>query len=98
MAPKIYRLTGEHFYQFFQCPHWIWYDIYGDQTRKGNVPPLIEMIYKRGLKHEKAVIKSRSFEEIDREMYKDLDEAFLATLELMKQGKNVYHGVLLDQH
>ena len=98
MSDKAYRLTGEHFYQFFQCPHWIWYDIYGEQTRKGAVPPLIEMIYKRGLKHERSVIQSRTFEEINPELYKDLDEAFLATMELMKQGKNIYHGVLMDQH
>ena len=95
---KNYKLTGEHFYRFFQCPHWIWYDVYGDQAKKGYIPPLIEMIHQRGLKHEKKMIKSRVFEEIKPELYKDLDEAFLATLELMKQGKNIYHGVLMDQH
>ena len=91
-------LTAEHFYKFFQCPHWIWYDIYGDQTKKGPTPPLMDMIYRGGLKHEKEVIKSRQFEEIKPEMFRDLDEAFLATVELMKQGKNIYHGVLMDKH
>ena len=91
-------LTAEHFYKFFQCPHWIWYDVYGDQTKKGRIPPLMQMIYEGGLKHEKETIKSRSFEEIKPELYTDLDEAFLATVELMKQGKNIYHGVLMDKH
>lgn len=94
--PTKYKLTGEHFYKFFQCPHWIWYDIYGDQSRKGQIPALIDLINRGGLKHEENVIKSRQFEEVKPELFKDLDEAFLATLELMKQGKNIYHGVLMD--
>ena len=96
MPDKKYKLTGEHFYKFFQCPHWIWYDVYGDQTKKGKIPPLIEMIHQDGLKHEKEMIKSRKFEEIKPELFRDLDEAFLATMELMKQGKNIYHGVLME--
>lgn len=98
MSIKSNKLTAEHFYQFFQCPHWIWYDIYGDQQKKGKVTPLIEMIYRHGLKHEKEMVKSRTFEEIKPELSRDLDEAFLTTLELMKKGKNIYHGVLMDQH
>jgi len=92
------KLTGEHFYKFFQCPHWIWYDIYGDQTKKGEIPPLIQMIHKGGLKHEREMIKGRKFEEIKPELMRDLDEAFLTTMEMMKQGKNIYHGVLMDQN
>jgi len=95
---KKYRLTGEHFYKFFQCPHWIWYDIYADQSRKLDIPPLMQMIFEDGLRHERQIIKSRIFEEIKPELFKDLDEAFLATVELMKSGKNIYHGVLMDQH
>ena len=98
MPAKPYKLTGEHFYSFFQCPHWIWYDLYGDPSKKGQVSPLIEMIYRHGLRHEREMIKSRVFDEIKPELFKDLDEAFLSTLELMKQGKNVYHGVLMDTH
>lgn len=95
---KDYKLTGEHFYKFFQCPHWIWFDIYGDQTKKGQIPPIIEMIHKGGLKHERETIKPRKFEEVKPELMRDLDEAFLVTLELMKQGKNIYHGVLMDEN
>lgn len=95
---KKYKITGEHFYRFFQCPHWIWYDIYGDKTKKGEIPEIVEMINKGGLKHKhkEELIKSRKFEEIKPELLRDLDEAFLATMELMKQGKNIYHGVLMD--
>ncbi len=95
---KNYVLTGEHFYRFFQCPHWIWYDIYGDKTKKGMIPPLIEMINQSGIRHERQMIASRKFEEIKPELMQDLDEAFSATLDLMKQGKNIYHGVLMEGH
>lgn len=98
MSTKPYTLTGEHFYKFFQCPHWLWYDVYGDQVKKGRVPPLIEMIYQDGIRHEREIIKSRKFEEIKTELFKDLEEAFLATMELMKKGENIYHGVLMDGH
>ena len=105
---QAYRLTGEHFYKFFQCPHWIWYDLYGDQLKKSPTAPLMDMIYQNGLRHERTMVESRfsagnlaqreKFEEIKPELFKDLDEAFSATLELMKQGKNIYHGVLMDEH
>ena len=97
-----YTLTGEHFYKFFQCPHWIWYDVYGDKQKMGKTPALLDMIHQDGLKHERHVVqerhKDRKFEEIKPESYRDLDEAFVATLELMKKGVNIYHGVLMDAH
>lgn len=103
---KPYQLTGEHFYKFFQCPHWIWYDLYGDQSKLGKTPALMEMIHRDGLQHEQRAIKTKKvashpeseFVEIKPELYRDLDEAFVATLQLMKQGKNIYHGVLMDGH
>src|SRR3990167_9800418 len=99
---KPYHLTGELFYKFFQCPHWILYDLYEDKQRMGKTPALMDMIHQDGLQHERAVVEARhkekKFEEIKPELYKDLDEAFLATLELMKQGKNIYHGVLMSEN
>ncbi len=101
-SAKPYHLTGEHFYKFFQCPHWIWYDIYGDKAKMGKTPALMEMIHQDGLQHEQKALAARhpegKFEEIKPELFRDLDEAFLATVELMKQGKNIYHGVLMDGH
>jgi len=94
------KLTAEHFYKFFQCPHWLWYDLYGEPGKKNEQPPLLQMIYQDGLHHETKLklLGSRQFKEIDPNLFKDLDEAFLATLELMKKGENVYHGVMMDEH
>jgi len=91
------KITADYFYKFFQCPHWIWYDIYGDGKNKRSIPPLLEMIYKgKMVEADKELSQFKEFEQVKPELFKDLDEAFLATLELMKQGKNIYHGVLMS--
>ncbi len=93
--PKLY---GDYFYKFFQCPHWIWYDIYGEAQHKREVPPLLEYIYKgKPLAGDHHLGRHKEFEQVKPELMRDLDEAFLATVELMKQGKNIYHGVLMTE-
>ncbi|OGN10477.1 MAG: hypothetical protein A3J46_06440 [Candidatus Yanofskybacteria bacterium RIFCSPHIGHO2_02_FULL_41_11] len=91
------QLHGDHFYKFFQCPHWIWYDIYGDMTKKKAMPPLLDLIYKGKALSKNSVSNHKKFEEIKPELFKDIEEAFLATLELMRKGKNIYHGVLMNE-
>ena len=92
-------LTPEHFYKFFQCPHWIWYDIYADAKKKKHIPPILELLYKGKLANtSESIRKFKEFEQIKPESFRDLEEAFLATLELMKQGKNIYHGVLMHEN
>lgn len=91
------KLTSEHFYKFFQCPHWIWFDIYGDSARKKEVSPLLDLIYRGKMLNAPGTLKAhKKFEEIRPELFRDIEEAFLATLEMMKQGKNIYHGVLMN--
>jgi len=90
------KLTAEHFYKFFQCPHWIWYDIYGDAQKKRRVPPLLDIIYKGKIPNaEKVLVQHKKFEQIKPELSNDLDESFMATVGLMKEGKNIYHGTLM---
>jgi len=92
------KITGEHFYKFFQCPHWLWYDVYGEAKKRKEIPPIVEMVQRGKVKDEKRALGNFPFEEISPEAYKDLDEAFLATVELMRQGKNIYRGVLLHEN
>lgn len=92
------QLTAEHFYKFFQCPHWIWYDIYADAKKKKHIPAVLELLYRGKLTDaSESIRKFKQFEQIKPELFRDLEEAFLATLELMKQGKNIYHGVLMHE-
>ena len=93
------QLTPDLFYKFFQCPHWIWYEIYDDAKKKKQTPPVLELLYKGKLANPSESIKKfKEFEQIRPEQFKDIEESFLATLELMKQGKNIYHGVLMHEN
>ncbi len=95
---KKLKLYADHFYKFFQCPHWIWYDIYADATKKKKTPAIMDLIYKGKVANGIDVLREhKKFEEIKPELFRDLEEAFLATLEMMKQGKNIYHGVLMNE-
>ncbi len=92
------RLTATHFYKFFQCPHWIWYDIYADSAHKKEVSPLLDIIYQGKTRDMAGAIGAhKKFEELKPEQYRDLEEAYLATLALMREGKNIYHGVLMTE-
>src|SRR3989344_3116563 len=92
------KLTAEHFYKFFQCPHWIWYDIYGDAQKRKSIPPIMDMIYKgKTFVASDKLREHKKFEEVKPELFRDLEEAFLSTLEMMKRGKNIYHGVLMSE-
>ncbi len=92
------KIKSEHFYKFFLCPHWIWYDIYEDQKKHKHIPPVLEMLYSGRIREPHKVLSQKEFVEIKPELYNDLDEAFLATVELMKQGKNIYKPVLMHHH
>jgi len=50
------KLTPSHFYKFFQCPHWIWYDIYGDSSKRREVSPLMDIIFKGKLSDESGIL------------------------------------------
>lgn len=91
------KLTGEHFYKFFQCPHWIWYDIYADSKHRKEPSPMLDIIYKGKVRATGETLREfKKFEELKPEQTRDLEEAYMATLALMKQGKNIYHGVLMS--
>jgi len=74
------KLTAEHFYKFFQCPHWIWYDIYGDAQKRKSIPPIMDMIYKgKTFVASDKLREHKKFEEVKPELFRDLEEAFLST-------------------
>ena len=92
------KIKSEHFFKFFMCPHWIWYDLYEDKENHQHIPPLMEMLYRGELQDKKGSLKKWQYEEIQKELFQDLEEAHFATLELMKQGKNIYRGVLMHEN
>ena len=92
------KITSEHFYRFFLCPHWIWYDLYEDQQKHKHVPPIMQLLYEGKIREGEKLFSHTKFEKLVPELGQDLDEAFAVTLELMKQGKNIYRPVLMHEH
>ena len=99
-AGQIHRgprpITASMFYQYLRCPHWVYWDIYGDEKDKAEVNDLLKKIWEHGVVHEKEVVAAYGdFAEVSG----DLDEegAFQKTVELMEEGARViYHGRLED--
>ena len=85
-------ITPSMFYQYAACPHWIWYDKFGDQTKKGETPELAQKLLELGVAHEEEYIKGMNVQPV---LTRDQDRAAAQTLELMEQGVPlIYQGTI----
>jgi uncharacterized protein len=85
-------LTPSLFYQHAACPHWIWYDRYGDPTTKGELPELAQKLLDQGVVHEENYIRGLELTPVKP---KNPAAAFKTTLTLMRQGAPViYQGAI----
>lgn len=51
------QLTASKLYNYLQCPHRVWRDVYGNQNEKiQETNPFVEMLWDKGVKHEKNVV------------------------------------------
>ena len=87
-------ITASKLYDYTQCPHRVWRDIYGPKEEKiKETNPFVQLLCDKGVCYEKKVIS-----EIGK--YLDLskgslDERFTKTIEAMKDGESlIYQGVL----
>ncbi len=87
------HITGDVFFKYVTCPAWVYWDIYGNPKDRKEISDFQKKIMQEGLLHEEEVIKEKDFTEVKID---DLDEAAEITLQLMKKGRNIYHGVLID--
>ncbi|MEI8060897.1 MAG: TM0106 family RecB-like putative nuclease [Candidatus Berkelbacteria bacterium] len=87
-------VTASKLYDYIQCPHKVWRDIYGPQNEKiVESNPFIELLWKKGIQHEKRVVSGiGSFLDLSQG---DLDERFKKTLEALKNHTPlIYQGVI----
>lgn len=87
-------VSASMFYKYEACPHWLWFDEFGDPKKKQKTPKFSEMLMQQGLLHEQDVISRRDYIEV-----KGRGNAarFKTTLKLMQEGVDrIYHGVLKD--
>ena len=88
------KITASKLYDYLQCKHKVWRDAWGPQEEKNpETNPFVELLWERGVNHEKEVIKNIG-EIVDVSLL-PRDERFPKTLELMKSKTPlVYQGVL----
>lgn len=87
-------ITGSKLYDYIQCPHRVWRDVYGPMDEKILEPnPFVELLWNKGIQHEEKIIAGQG-EYLDLSQG-ELQERFVATLKAMQDGVPlIYQGVL----
>jgi uncharacterized protein len=86
-------ITGSMFYKYAACPHWLWFDMFGDPKKKRRTPKFAELLMEMGILHEKEVIGRLKYAEV---AGRGNAARFRATLKLMREGApRIYHGLLM---
>jgi predicted RecB family nuclease len=91
-------ITASILYDYIQCPHKVWRDIYGPQEEKiQETNPFVELLWEKGVKHEEKIISNLG----DFLNLKDgtIEERFHKTVEAMKNKTPlIYQGVLIHEN
>jgi predicted RecB family nuclease len=89
------HVTASKLYDFMQCPHRVWRDVYGPQNEKvKEVNPFIKLLWDRGVLYEEKIIKELG-EYLDLSKG-SLEDRFTKTKEAMKNRTPlIYQGVLM---
>lgn len=81
------------FYKYDKSPHWIWYDIHGDKSKKAELPELVKQLIEEGILHEEEYVSSLDMVSVDGSLSEE--EAERKTIELMREGANlIYQGAI----
>src|SRR5690606_31954673 len=90
---KEIEISPSLFYKYDKSPHWIWYDINGDQSKKAELPELVKHLIEEGVLHEEEYVSNLDMVSVDRSLAEV--EAEKRTIELMQQGVNlIYQGAI----
>jgi len=90
-------ITASDLYDYIQCPHRVWRDLYGPQDEKILEPnPFVQLLWERGSTYEKTVIEGLgSFLDLSRGSQ---DQRIEQTLNAMQRKEPlIYQGVLHDE-
>ena len=88
------NITASKIYDYIQCPHKVWRDIYGPLEEKSTkVNPFVQLLWDRGVAHEENILKGMGeYVDIGKGT---LEERNKETIEAMKAGEPlIYQGVI----
>ncbi len=87
------EISPSLFYKYAKSPHWIWYDLFGDKSKKAEMPELTKRLIEDGVLHEEEYVKDLPKVTVDTKLSED--EAEKLTLKYMKTGEElIYQGVI----
>ena len=92
------NITASKLYNYIQCPHRVWRDVYGPQEEKiKETNPFVQLLWDRGIQHEKRVVsKLGEFTDLSKIGF---DQAADLTIEAMKRSDElIYQGVLKGEN
>ena len=89
-------ITPSHFFKYATHPLWIWYDQFGDQSKKEEISEFTLKLMESGVLHEDEYIAGLEVAKVEAVK---TGEAIEATLELMRQGVElIYQGCIQIEH
>lgn len=90
----VFTITPSHLYQYEIDPLWIWYDQFGDRSKKEPTSDFSKRLIENGALERKNCLQSLEIG-LTEVAEKDAEEAFKKTLELMAKGVSyIYRGCL----
>jgi len=93
MKPKTH-LTASKLYNYLQCPHRVWRDIYGNQSEKiQETNPFVQLLWDKGMQHEKEVVgKLGKFVDLGEG---DQQERIVNTKQALDDGVNLLYQPII---
>lgn len=89
---KDFIFTPSHFFHYATCPQWIWFDVFGDSSKKKEASDFQTRLREQGVLHEEDYVKGLKFTNIE---VINPQEALKETLSSMKRGDSlIYQGLL----
>lgn len=87
-------VTAGMFVKHYSCPHWVWFDAFGDPKKKAKTTKIAELLLRSAILDEKEVVAGLVC--VEPKGSGDAARA-AATLALMRQGvERVYRGALVS--
>ncbi len=87
------EIHASMFFKYHACPHWLWFDRFGDPEKKKEPSDFQMRLLEQGIAHERDVIADQEYVEVQGATREERAER---TLELMRDGvERIYHGVLV---
>ena len=91
-------ITADRLYDYIQCPHKVWRDVYGPQEEKiEETNPFVRLLWNKGVRHEKKVVAGiGKYTDISRGGLKERKARTIRAI--MRGDELIFHGLLQHEN